>query len=164
MLARAMPPPPRADRHAQISGGTGFAPFFQLLHHTLLEPSPSVAPMPRVTLLHASRSPQDLPPPALLDPLHAFARAHPDRLRVQLFVDAPAPAPADGAPAPPAAVQRIDAAAVQDALGIAAPPRAWWQLWPAAASPPPPPKRGVLFLVCGPEPWVLSWTVCGCES
>ncbi|KZT53682.1 hypothetical protein CALCODRAFT_500829 [Calocera cornea HHB12733] len=82
------------DEVVMISGGTGIAPFYQLLHHLFLRsrsPSPSQPPppstRPRFTLLHGSLSPSELPPSEILGPLVELQRREPDRFRLRLFVD-----------------------------------------------------------------------------
>ena len=107
----------------------------------------------RFTLLHGSRSPKDLPPPAILGPLTSIAQDDPSRLRLKFFVDEKAStsdSPYD------LNVGRIDRKAVEDVLEIRRP-----LMWDKLLWRKPDPKgvagesRKVLFLVCGPDPWVL---------
>ncbi|KIY45852.1 riboflavin synthase domain-like protein [Fistulina hepatica ATCC 64428] len=105
---------PKEYEHVyMISGGTGITPFYQLfcsvITHTAkdalpesqfstpsaiqvpITPSatqtPTTALAPRFTLLHSSRRIEEFPPEKILRPLLSFADAHPERLRVHLFVD-----------------------------------------------------------------------------
>ena len=104
----------------------------------------------RFTLLHASRSAGDLPPPAILDPLTSIAQGDPLRFRVKLFVDdkaSPSDSPYD------LNVGRIDRKAVEDVLEIRR--LSMWDklLWRKFDSKGVAGEgRKVLFLVCGPDP------------
>ena len=104
----------------------------------------------RFTLLHASRSAGDLPPPAILGPLTSITQGDPSRLRLKLFVDdkvSSSDHPYD------LNVGRIDRKAVEDVLEIRRPSMLDKLLWRKSN-----PKgvagegRKVLFLVCGPDP------------
>ena len=137
--------------HAKISGGTGITPFYQLLYSTLLSDN-AAHPNTRFTLLHAARTPGDLPPPELLDPILSHAASHPERLRVQLFVTE-----LDGSNSPTDAarelqVGRIGKTAIYRALDAGREP-SWWQrlLRLSQASAPQVADKKILFLVCGPE-------------
>jgi hypothetical protein len=106
----------------------------------------------RFTLLHASRSPMDLPPPAILGPLTSIAQGDPSRLRLKLFVDDKASSsdhPYD------LNVGRIDRKAVEDVLEIRR-PSMWDKLLLRKFDPRGVVGEGrkVLFLVCGPDQWV----------
>jgi cytochrome-b5 reductase len=131
----------------QISGGTGFAPMFQLLHHQLLA-NPSTTPTTRFTLMHSSRTPSELPPSQVLSQLRAFAEQHPERLRLNFFVDQPDAVPATQPDGVAVTVERITKQAVRRALGDAEP--SWWSRWISTGVEPP--RNRVLFLVCGPNP------------
>ena len=143
----------------KISGGTGFSPFHQLLFRHLRH-NP-VDDGTRFTLLHASRSPAELPPLPILQPLIDFAGAHPDHLRVRLFVNSNAQARVPESIAHSLQVGRIDKRSIAHALGISDARWSWtsWidSLWTKGGS-----KRGdedirkknILVLVCGPEPYV----------
>nr|GAT53903.1 NADH-cytochrome B5 reductase [Mycena chlorophos] len=128
------------DEIVMISGGTGVTPFFQLLHSAFSGDAPSNT---RFTLLHSSRTPADLPPPAILGPLRAYSATHPERFSLHLFVD---DAPGESVPAD-TRVGRINRKHIEHGLGGSG----WF--WPWMKRPPP--KR-TLFLVCGPEPMVAA--------
>ncbi|KAF5331545.1 hypothetical protein D9611_007643 [Ephemerocybe angulata] len=131
------------DEVVLISGGTGFAPFHQLLSTVIS--NPTMSPSTRFTLLHSSKRPEELPPPSLLQPLIDYAEQHPERVNVDLFVDT-----SDGSAASNLHVKRIDRSAIESALGLIKPTPSWWGwLW-KQREPQASPKRRV-FLVCGPE-------------
>jgi cytochrome-b5 reductase len=145
---------------SKISGGTGFAPFHQLLFRRLLQGK--VAPSTRVTLLHASRSPAELPPLSLLQPLIDCAVTHPEYFQLQLFVDGASKTPAPESVAKHLKVGRLDKSSIAHTLGIA--DGAWsWSSWISNLWTRGQPKAGdidirkknVLVLVCGPERYVL---------
>ena len=139
----------------KISGGTGITPFYQLLHEELVKPKSSEGRNPtlsktRFTLLHASRSAGDLPPPAILGPLTSIAQNDPSRLRVKLFVDKK---DHSTGPSYDLNVGRIDNKAVEDVLEIKQlsiwERLLWRKLKPEGIAGE---GRKVLFLVCGPDP------------
>jgi len=145
---------------SKISGGTGFAPFHQLLFRHL--PQGKVAPSTRVTLIHASRSPAELPPLSLLQPLIDCAVTHPEYFQLKLFVDGAFKTPAHESVAEHLKVGRIDKNSIAHTLGI--PDGAWsWSSWVSNLYMRGQPKavdvdirkKNVLVLVCGPEPYVL---------
>jgi cytochrome-b5 reductase len=145
---------------SKISGGTGFAPFHQLLFRHLLQGK--VAPSTRITLLHASRSPADLPPLSLLQPLIDYAVTHPEYFKLNLFVDGASKSPAPESVAKHLKVGRIDKSSIAHTLEI--PDGAWsWSSWISTLWARRQPKAGdidirkknVIVLVCGPEPYVL---------
>src|SRR5580698_3372510 len=72
--------------YLKISGGTGITPFYQLFHTTLSHGAMH-SHQTRFTLLHFSRTPADLPPSMILQPLVACTKQHPQRFRLHLFVD-----------------------------------------------------------------------------
>lgn len=138
-----------------MSGGTGITPFYQLIHEELIKPKPpgdvnSTPSKTRFTLLHASRSAGDLPPPAILGPLVSTTQNDPSRLRLKLFVDNK-----DFTVGSPygLTVGRIDKKAVEDVLEIRRP-----SMWDKLLRRKSDPKgivgegRKVLVLVCGPDP------------
>lgn len=104
----------------------------------------------RFTLLHASRSPGDLPPPAILGPLTSIAQNDPSRFRLELFVDERDPLTGASSHLN---VGRIHKQAVEDALEIRQP-----SMWDKLLWRKFDPKgiagggRKILFLVCGPDP------------
>ncbi|KAJ3550186.1 hypothetical protein NMY22_g605 [Coprinellus aureogranulatus] len=137
------------DEVILISGGTGFAPFHQLLHSVIS--NPTMSPSTRFTLLHSSKRPEELPPSSLLKPLTDYAEQHPDRMKVELFVDT-----ADGFASPSLHVKRIDRPSIESSLGLVRETPSWLHrlLW-KPKEPELPPKRR-MFLVCGPEPMIAA--------
>jgi len=140
---------------SQMSGGTGITPFYQLIHEELIKPKPpgdanSMTSKTRFTLLHASRSAGDLPPPTILGSLTSTAQNDPSRLRLKLFVD-----DEDSLIDDPydLTVGRIDKKALEDVLEIRRP-----SMWDKLLRRKLDPKgiagdgRRVLVLVCGPDP------------
>jgi cytochrome-b5 reductase len=75
-----------SSHESKVSGGTGITPFFQLLNSELARDDQESSKT-RFTLLHSSRTPVDLPPPTILDPLLSYTASRPDRFRLRLFVD-----------------------------------------------------------------------------
>ncbi|KAI0081677.1 ferredoxin reductase-like protein [Panus rudis PR-1116 ss-1] len=140
------------DEVVMISGGTGFAPFHQLLHRLLL--SSQIPPTKtRFTLLHSSRVPAELPPAELLTPLKSFARSHPEALRLSLFVDTLGDGPAQEHEL---RVKRIDKHDILAALGRTE-HKPWWKsLFSSSSTASPDNTKKVLFLVCGPEPMIAA--------
>ena len=103
----------------------------------------------RFTLLHASGSVKDLPPPAILGPLASIAQNDPSRLRLKLFVDdedSSIDSPYD------LNTRRIDRKVMEEVLEVRRPSMLDKLLWRKSD-----PKgiagegRKVLFLVCGPD-------------
>ncbi|KAH9966037.1 hypothetical protein BC827DRAFT_1125431 [Russula dissimulans] len=148
------------DEVVMISGGTGFSPFHQLLFRHL---QGDVNPSTRFTFLHASRSPEELPPLPLLQPLIDIAVAHPEYLRLRLFVDGPSRAPPPESVAKHLKVGRIEKSSIAHALGIS--DGSWsWSSWISNLWTRGQPKVGdgdirrknVLVLVCGPEPMIAA--------
>ncbi|KAI1795136.1 ferredoxin reductase-like protein [Ganoderma leucocontextum] len=146
------------DEVIMISGGTGITPFCQLIHKELLSQS-SPNTKTRFTLLHSSRRPTELPPSEMLEPLISYSRAHPDKLRLSLFVDASEGPAHPVVPSSSLTVGRIGREAVERATGSGN--RSWWRgLF--GASPKPVSREGgdgqkrVMFLVCGPDPMVAA--------
>lgn len=99
----------------------------------------------------------------LLQPLIDFAVAHPDRLRLRLFVDGAHSEPAPESVARHLKVGRIDKSSIARALDIS--DGAWsWSFWVTNLWTRGQPKVGdsdirkknVLVLVCGPERYVHS--------
>ncbi|KAF8505685.1 hypothetical protein F5888DRAFT_1791692 [Russula emetica] len=116
-----------------------------------------VAPSTRVTLLHASPSPAELPPLSLLQPLIDCALTHPEHFQLNLFVD--------GAFQNASARKfgRIDKSSIAHTLGI--PDGAWswssrisnlWTRGQPKAGDTDIRKKNVLVLVCGPESMVAT--------
>lgn len=134
----------------KISGGTGITPFYQLLHQQLFS-QPSTPPGTRFTLLHSSRTPGELPPPEILEPIISFANADPTRLKFSLYVDSL------GSDNTPEVARRglregrIARGTLEAALGLEV-YRSWWKRLYGWNSPSQRNDRKVLFLVCGPDP------------
>ena len=160
----------------QISGGTGITPFFQLIHSVLGDrrcSSESVS-MPHFTLLHSSPSPEELPPPTILSALRSLELSHPGAFTLKVFVDSPHPSSdiyneVSFKPLHIGRITKQDIAATLEELGIFGRtpsitnsmlswfnPFSSFSISPPASrtSSPPRPLRRVLFLVCGPEPYV----------
>ncbi|KAI9512266.1 ferredoxin reductase-like C-terminal NADP-linked domain-containing protein [Russula earlei] len=149
------------DEVVMISGGTGFSPFHQLLFHHLLHSD--VTARTRFTLLHASRSPAELPPLTLLQPLIDFAIAHPEYLRLELFVDSTSGAPWPESVAKHLKVGRVDRFSIAHALGISDGARSWFSWFTNLWTREQPNvgdsdirRKNVLVLVCGPERMVAA--------
>jgi cytochrome-b5 reductase len=112
----------------------------------------------RFTLLHSSRIPGELPPPVILDPMVSFAAEHPEKFNLHIFVDE------DDDSQPPAQVTkklvgRISEGSLKHCIGAEdQPPPSWWDIFSRKQAPKAPekPKRRILFLVCGPEAYVLE--------
>ncbi|KAI9512269.1 hypothetical protein F5148DRAFT_1146302 [Russula earlei] len=139
------------DISLQISGGTGFLPFHQLLFHHLLHGD--VTARTRFTLLHASRSPAELPPLTLLQPLIDFAVAHHEYLRLKLNNNV----------AKHLKVGRVDRFSIAHALGISDGARSWFSWFRNLWTRDQPNvgdsdirRTNVLVLVCGPERMVAA--------
>ncbi|KDQ64656.1 hypothetical protein JAAARDRAFT_187966 [Jaapia argillacea MUCL 33604] len=145
------------DELVMISGGTGITPMYQLIHHLLInqKSTPSTS-TPRITLLHSSRTPVELPPPEILQPLKSLAAAQPERFKFHLFVDSP------GNLSSPAShnlqVSRIGTSAVQKALGLSQGSSWFKRKSSAEATKIDREKLGkrVLFLVSGPDRTVAA--------
>ncbi|KAI0638082.1 ferredoxin reductase-like C-terminal NADP-linked domain-containing protein [Trametes polyzona] len=145
------------DEVIMISGGTGITPFYQLIQKELLSRS-SPSSKTRFTLLHSSRRPTELPPAEMLRPLVAYSQAHPDRLRLSLFVDSSEGPSHPVVSSSDLAVGRIGKAAIENAMGAGS--ASWWcrLLGGRASTRSQEPGTGnkVMFLVCGPDPMVAA--------
>ncbi|KAH9077266.1 ferredoxin reductase-like protein [Lactarius deliciosus] len=152
------------DEIVMISGGTGFSPFHQLLFRQLLPlQDKPVDDETRFTLLHASRSLAELPPSPILQPLIDFAGAHPDHLRVRLFVDSDAQARVPESIARSLHIGRIDKCSIAHALGLSDGRWSWtswinsfWTKGRSRGGDEDIRKKNILVLVCGPEPMVAA--------
>ncbi|KAI6164931.1 hypothetical protein EDD17DRAFT_1775272 [Pisolithus thermaeus] len=103
------------DDIIMVSGGTGITPFYQLLHHVF---SKNVC-KGRLTLLHASKTPADLPPAHMMEFLHSVAEKHPDKFRFRVFVDSlDVPQQLETKIPLDLTRERIGKAALQDALRL----------------------------------------------
>ncbi|KAH8118356.1 ferredoxin reductase-like C-terminal NADP-linked domain-containing protein [Phellopilus nigrolimitatus] len=74
------------DNIVMIAGGTGIAPFYQLLHSQFAQNS-KVGSSTKFTLLHSYRSPSELPPDCILKSLSSWAEENPRQLEIRTFVD-----------------------------------------------------------------------------
>lgn len=133
----------------EISGGTGITPFVQLFHTVISKPTKSTNT--RFTLIHSSRVPGELPPPAVLEPLTAFAAENPEKLKIHVFVDTQ-----DGSNSP-VAIPRINIGRITDSalklcLRSERVPGPWWNFFLHKNVSEDERPRRTLFLVCGPEP------------
>lgn len=103
----------------------------------------------RFTLVHGSRTPEELPPPHILAPLINYAENHPNKFRINLFVDED-----DGSkPAlltPVLEKGRLTGKHMKQIIGVPEPTR--WERWFGKKDVQPTVPRRTLFLVCGPEP------------
>ena len=136
----------------EISGGTGITPFVQLFHNIISQPTES--PNTRFTLIHSSRVPAELPPSGVLEPLTAFAAENPEKFKIHIFVDAQ-----DGSnsPVPISYINtgRITDLTLERSLRPDHVPGSWWRRKKHRNVSEDERPRRTLFLVCGPEPWVL---------
>ncbi|KAG1753802.1 uncharacterized protein EDB91DRAFT_1286495 [Suillus paluster] len=136
------------DEIVLISGGTGITPFYQLLR-TVFSSSPSFHG--RITLLHSSRSPSELPPREVLNPLLKLAQHNPDRLRLKLFVDSLDESNGQRFTDLEMHHGRIGKDSIRRAL-YSASRLSWWRGLFSRDSEDS--DRKILFLVCGPQQMV----------
>ncbi|KAF8665645.1 hypothetical protein AX16_000100 [Volvariella volvacea WC 439] len=138
------------DEVIMISGGTGFTPFYQLFH--LLITDESISPRTRFTLLHSSPTPEELPPLPMLDKMRDYAHTHPQRFRLQLYVDrldnSRNTLPED------VSQTRISKKDIQRATSNDNGVASWWRKWRLSAQPVS--ERKTLALVCGPMPMIAA--------
>ncbi|EAU84518.2 NADH-cytochrome b5 reductase [Coprinopsis cinerea okayama7 len=125
------------DEVVMISGGTGFTPFYQLFHSIIS--NPSLSPSTQFTFLHSSRTPEELPPASLLNPLITFAQENPARLKVNLFVDQNE----SKSSGYDLSVTRINADVIKRSIGLDKEGKSWWN-WLYGKKPEAPKRR--LFL------------------
>ncbi|KAI0033349.1 hypothetical protein K488DRAFT_47898 [Vararia minispora EC-137] len=133
-----------------ISGGTGFSPFYQLLHHSLLQDL-SPDKQTRYTLIHCSRTQDELPPSQYLQPLLEYAERYPERLRLHLFVD-------DFPEKPRYDLKRgkIGTQEIQDCIGLPPGGRQSWLRLPWSPQGDFRRDGKILVAVCGPEPMIAA--------
>ncbi|KZT74286.1 ferredoxin reductase-like protein [Daedalea quercina L-15889] len=144
------------DEVVMISGGTGITPFYQLLHAKLLKDPTNVPTKTRFTLLHSSRRLVELPPAAILGPLLSASKAHPDRLRLSLFVDSTEGPAHPSVGASDVQVGRITTGTIERALSSDS-GRSWWRsLLGVGSHSEPLEDKKILFLVCGPESMITA--------
>ncbi|KAG9005379.1 hypothetical protein FRB90_010401 [Tulasnella sp. 427] len=153
------------DEVVLISGGTGITPFYQLLHNVFTrtenrKPSSEGASVPRdthFTLMHASRSPETLPPPIILDDLRKWANEHPERLSLRLFVDRRQGDANDALDIRRGRINEESIQAVRKERKLAK--EQTWLEWLRGTATGPDRSKKVLFVVCGPEPYVFRAAV-----
>jgi cytochrome-b5 reductase len=104
----------------------------------------------RFTLLHSSRIPEELPPPALLYPLTTFSKANPDKFKFHVFVDDKGGS-ISPPHIPPMKEGRITEKELKSCLGLEKPRDSWWTRLFGKTTPQDETPRRILFLVCGPE-------------
>ncbi|KAG8901270.1 hypothetical protein FRB99_005419 [Tulasnella sp. 403] len=150
----------RWDEVVLISGGTGITPFYQLLHNVfwgrqVTTPSDgssvALAPKTHFTLMHASTSPETLPPPMIMDDLRSWAKEYPDELSLKIFVDS------KGTDTSNLVTEgRIDGTSIEQ---VREERRLvdykTWLGW-RRGSPRLAAEKKVLFVVCGPEPMITA--------
>ena len=139
---------------SKVSGGTGITPFFQLVHSELAHDNRE-SRKTRFTLLHSSRTPGDLPPPLILDPLLSYSISRPDRFRMRLFVDDLAGSDRALSFGHDLQVGRIGRAAIEQSIGLSGETGFWRRILPSrsretSSAASTLKDRKVLFLVCGP--------------
>ncbi|KAG2158902.1 ferredoxin reductase-like C-terminal NADP-linked domain-containing protein [Suillus bovinus] len=138
------------DEIILISGGTGITPFYQLLR-TVFSGNSSF--QGRITLLHSSRTPSELPPRDILDPLLEFAQRNPEKFKLKLFVDSFGETKGQSFTDLEVHKGRIDKNSIHGALRSASRVPWWRGLFPQDSDVS---DRKILFLVCGPEQMVES--------
>ncbi|KAG1755943.1 hypothetical protein EDB19DRAFT_442610 [Suillus lakei] len=136
------------DEIILISGGTGITPFYQLLR-TVFSGNPSF--QGRITLLHSSRTPSELPPRDVLDPLLKLAQHNPEKFRLKLFVDSCGETNGQSFTDLEMRQGRIGKDSICRALH-STPCVPWWRGLFSRDSDVS--DRKILFLVCGPEQMV----------
>ena len=107
----------------------------------------------RYMLLHASKTPADLPPPSVLGALSKFASERPDIFKMHLFVGSIPEDTLDATSNHPLQMGRIGKAAIHHTLGLNDQDQSWWKfMWRKKGEQP---QKRRLFLICGPEPYVI---------
>lgn len=118
----------------------------------MIEHPTNVSQNTRFTLIHGSRTPEELPPEQILGPLTAYAENYPNRFRLKLLVDT------DDGTKPttslPLEVGRFSEVHAKHILGLPEP--TWWQRWFGRKDTRPSIPSKTLFLVCGPEQYVFQ--------
>ncbi|KAG1874674.1 hypothetical protein DFJ58DRAFT_321097 [Suillus subalutaceus] len=136
------------DEVILISGGTGITPFYQLLR-TVFSGNSSF--QGRITLLHSSRTPSELPPRDILNPLLKFAQHNPEKFRLKFFVDSFGETKGQGSTDLEVHKGRIGKDSICSALHSTS-RVSWWRGLFSQDSDVS--DRKILFLVCGPEQMV----------
>ena len=118
----------------------------------------------RFTLLHSSRTPGELPPLELLNPLTAFAKEQPERFKFHVFIDSDDGSKTPGG-SPPFNTGRINENALREyVVGIDSPISWWKRLFDKPRPKEDPSKKRIMFLVCGPEPYVFKINLAICAD
>ncbi|KAH7887964.1 hypothetical protein F5I97DRAFT_1804980 [Phlebopus sp. FC_14] len=141
------------DEIIMISGGTGITPFYQLLHGIFANNDTPFRG--RLTLLHSSRSKADGPPPMMMNFLTTTAQKHPDKFKLQLFVDSLIGGVV-GECSATLKLGRIGKADIQNALELPSDPPWWRRLFPWSTAAVNSPERKIMIMVCGPEQMVKT--------
>ncbi|KAG2152928.1 ferredoxin reductase-like C-terminal NADP-linked domain-containing protein [Suillus clintonianus] len=136
------------DEIILISGGTGITPFYQLLRTVFSENSSFQG---RITLLHSSRIPSELPPRDVLDPLLKLAQHNPGKFRLKLFVDSFGESNGQSSTDLEIHQGRIGKDSICGALHSASRVPWWRSLFSRDSDVS---DRKILFLVCGPQQMV----------
>lgn len=100
----------------------------------------------RFSLIHSSRTPEELPPEQILRPLVTYANKYSDRFKLSLFVDAD-----DGSKSPVSTFEegRINDDHLKRIMGV--PEHGLWQSWFGNKEERSGISPQTLFLVCGPD-------------
>jgi cytochrome-b5 reductase len=136
------------DEIILISGGTGITPFYQLLRAVF---SGNSSFRGRITLLHSSRTPSELPPRDILDPLIKFAQHNPEKFRLKFFVDSFGESKGQSFTELEVHKGRISKDSICGVLNSASRIPWWRNLFSQDSDIS---DRKILFLVCGPEQMV----------
>ncbi|KAF9263686.1 riboflavin synthase domain-like protein [Marasmius fiardii PR-910] len=134
------------DEVVMISGGTGITPFYQLFH-SVISKLPATSST-RFTLLHSSKTHDELPPPAILEPLVSYAKEFSSNLRIRLFVDS------STSNVPDAHIGRIGKGDIERLLQKEDSRPNWLGRLLGRTETVDLRQRKILFLVCGPEPMI----------
>jgi cytochrome-b5 reductase len=138
----------------KISGGTGITPFYQLLR-TVFSGNSSF--QGRITLLHSSRTPSELPPRDILDPLLKIARHNPEKFRLKFFVNSFGETNGQSSTDIEVHKGRISKDSICGALHTTSRVHWWRGLFSQDSDVS---DRKILFLVCGPEQLVPTYVLC----
>jgi cytochrome-b5 reductase len=138
----------------KISGGTGITPFYQLLRAVF---SGNSSFRGRITLLHSSRTPSELPPRDILDPLIKFAQHNPEKFRLKFFVDSFGESKGQSFTELEVHKGRISKDSICGVLNSASRIPWWRNLFSQDSDIS---DRKILFLVCGPEQLVPNYILC----
>ncbi|KAF8901674.1 hypothetical protein CPB84DRAFT_1729588 [Gymnopilus junonius] len=144
------------DEVVMISGGTGITPFIQLFNTVISKSNESSNT--QFTLLHSSRTPEELPPTALLDPLLEYSAENPEKFKLHFFVDKETSSKraASISQLNHLNTGRITDDVLQRFLKLKSEQPSWWsKIWYRSRLQGET-ERKILFLVCGPEPMIAA--------